>query len=143
VLRHINNRVQLWAAMTLVIAYAFCLLVPPVALALGDAGQPAPCHTELSHQPAATHVHADGTVHSHTPAAAQPAGQHDSDDGMNHYGSNRMCCGLACLSAIALDTRMVLAGASRFTMISWQDADRPLGRTPDRLDRPPIVSSSL
>jgi hypothetical protein len=126
----------------LVAAYGFCLLVPSAAFALGAAGHSALCLTEPSEQPTTTHVHADGTVHSHAPAAGQPADQADPADSAKRHGS-QICCGLACLSAITPDTRMVLAGSSRFTLISWQVADRALGRTPERLDRPPIFSSSL
>jgi hypothetical protein len=117
----------------LVALYGFCLVVPSLALALGD--NSAHCLTdENHHQASSMHVHADGTAHVH----ASATDEHDPDGATDQTGHTRNCCGLACLSAIAPVIQVDLFDQVRFTTVTASIADEVPGRAPDRLYRPPI-----
>lgn len=139
VLRRMSKSVRLRAASVLVALYSFCLLVPPTALALGDSSRAAYGLTQETRGSVSTHVHADGTVHAH----ANPADQQDLDGSPDQQSPAPNCCGLACVTAIGPDIQLNLIEPMRFTTISSLIAEGVPGRTPDRLDRPPISPLSL
>lgn len=144
----LGNRLRCRAALALAALYAFCILFPVAAFALGGTAA-AHCLTETApahvHKAAAkaetTHVHGDGSVHSHaTPAqhrhADAGAAHHDEDGAkQDHAGT---CCGLFCVSAIAHEPPAVAASA----VIGMRTVASPdfalAGRGPFRINRPPI-----
>lgn len=131
-LRRFSRSFRVWAASALVALYGFCLLVPPVALALGD--NAAHCLGEENHVVASAHVHEDGTVHAHGSSADQT----DTDGAADQNSHARNCCGLACLSAIAPVIQVDVADQARFTTLVGLIEDRVPGQAPERLYRPPI-----
>lgn len=129
----LTRRFRLRAAVTFAALYAFCVLLPPAALALTHAA----AHCLTGQQPAhvhgkgaATHDHADGTDYAHDDQAPH---QH-SDAGDKVGGS---CCGLFCISAMphGPDLEVVTPLAISRTMPAVAYALD--GRGPDRLKRPP------
>jgi hypothetical protein len=138
----LTRRLRFRAALALAALYALCVLVPHAALALG--GALGHCLTDVSpahvHQPAATtHVHADGTVHTHAKHAEhEPAG----DTAKHEHGDHKPtanCCGVFCLSAMAQDVPMKL-GPDHVGATLVADIPETLsGRAPGRINRPPIV----
>src|SRR3954468_22207795 len=88
-----RNRTSRWhAAVALAALYAFCVLMPHAALAFSRAAAhcltdaPVAAHVHHHHTPA-THVHADGRVHTHhAPHTADDPADHD---GAKHSGT---CC---------------------------------------------------
>jgi hypothetical protein len=137
------------AALALAVIYALCVLAPHAAVALGAN---APC---LNDAPGAAHVHAakataephghgemhrhgDGTVHRHSNSRLADNSvprQSDSSD-RNHES----CCGLFCLTAIALDVAMVLPPPPPpVTLAALGRDEAHAGRGPVRINRPPIV----
>jgi hypothetical protein len=135
--------------MMLAALYAFCVLAPHAALALG--GALGHCLTEVSaahvHQPpTVTHMHADGTVHTHTAPAAHshdgaagPDGtaKHEPKGGDHKPSAN--CCGVFCLSAMAQDVPMKLGPDHVGTTLVADIPETLSGRAPGRINRPPIV----
>jgi hypothetical protein len=143
----LSKRLRLRAALVLVAAYALCVLAPHAALAFGAAAhcltdEPVAAHVHQV-QPV-SHTHADGAVHTHGAPAAHkhadadgaPAHKHSDPDGKNHGGT---CCGLFCVSAIALDvdTTLAVPRAHAATLPGLHEI--LAGRGPDRLIRPPIA----
>ena len=121
---------RLRAAVTLAALYAFCVLLPPAALALTHAA--AHCLTDsgaahVHNATAESHDHADGTAHQHDNQA-----QH-SDAG----DKAQNCCGLFCISAMPyggiLDVATPLAVSSP-VVTATHALD---GCEPDRLRKPP------
>jgi hypothetical protein len=147
-LRRLNKRLRLRAALALAALYAFCILLPNAALAF-SANARAHCVTETgpAHvhaatvEPAKTHVHSDGSVHTHATKAAlthdDAAAPHadEGDHGKKHAGS---CCGLFCISALAHEppavTTTVLSRGHTVPVHTYALA----GRGPSRINRPPI-----
>lgn len=125
-----------WAAVSLVLAYALCVLGPVAAFAFGD-GVP-PCLTEGDHGLAATQVHQHGAEHDRDGAHhKQP---HHAGDEQSMPGK---CCGLLCFPAVAPTSQLTLEPAlHRSTVRLPVERDAP-SRAPDRLYRPPIVLLSL
>jgi hypothetical protein len=88
------------------------------------------------------HTHADGTTHHHANAAAQDDSanaappSHSGGNDKNHDGA---CCGLFCISAIALDPGVILPAPPSFAADRAGRDDTPRGRIPGRLNRPPIT----
>jgi hypothetical protein len=148
-LTSLTKALRFRAALALAALYAFCVLAPHAALALG--GALGHCLNEVSaahvHQPpAVTHVHADGTVHTH----AKPAGHGDRDtakhnDSAKHeprgsdHRSPANCCGVFCLSAMAQDNFVKLAPDHVGTVLIADVPETLSGRAPGRINRPPIV----
>jgi hypothetical protein len=136
------------AALALAVIYALCVLAPHAAVALGAN---APC---LDDAPVAAHVHAaksephahaggmhrhgDGSIHRHSDSRLADNGnprQSDSSD-RNH----ETCCGLFCLTAIALDVAMVLPPPPPpVTLAALGRDEAHAGRGPVRINRPPIA----
>jgi hypothetical protein len=135
------------AALLLSLLYAFCILMPNVALALSSAA--AHCLTEPHgashvHQAAdTTHVHADGKAHTHSGSAAHDHGdasaphKHSDGDGKNHSGT---CCGLFCITAIAHEPASALSAPIFVSARIFPGlGDGLSGRGPGRINRPPIA----
>lgn len=129
----LTRRFRLRVAVTFAALYAFCVLLPPAALALTHAA--AHCLTDngaahVHGKAAATsHAHADGTAHEHHDQA--PHEHSDAGDKAQN------CCGLFCVSAMphegGLDVVTPLTISSTMPAV----ADALDGRGPDRLKRPP------
>ena len=138
-LRRLTEVVRWRTARVLVGLYVACLLAPPAEIAFGTVAPP--CLTDDSHGVVRTamhehggkvHVHKDGTVHEHSKAADR----HTKD-------SDGQCCGLFCASALpAVLIDVPLPALLAKSAIS-AEVQGLAGRTPDRLDRPPISSLSL
>jgi hypothetical protein len=82
-----------------------------------------------------------GDHHGHQPAA--PEEQSASHNDHSAPSAHQMtCCGLFCLSAVGVDAGEVIdlgCGQAFFPSL----ADNLLGRSPERLDRPPISLLSV
>jgi len=144
----LTKRFRLKAALALTVIYALCILAPYAAIAMGNGA----AHCLTADMPAAhvhraqlvSHTHADGTTHTHgTPAAHKhadadgiPPHKHSDPDGKNHSGT---CCGLFCISAIALDADIVFAVPLAHAPTLPGLHESLAGRGPDRLIRPPIA----
>lgn len=126
--------------------YAFCVLMPSVAVAVTRLAAHCLTDDRAAHvhqrvaQSTTAHAHADG-AHSHTAKAAahdyaDPGAPRDHATGDGKSGAN--CCGLFCVSAIAQKS----PGFSATPVVSAETvsalADVLTGRGPDRLIRPPI-----
>jgi hypothetical protein len=137
------------AALALAVIYALCVLAPHATVALGAN---APC---LNDAPVAAHVHAakataephghgemhrhgDGTVHRHSDSHLADNSiprQSDTSD-KNH----ETCCGLFCVTAIALDAATVLPPPPPpVTLAALGRDEAHAGRGPVRINRPPIA----
>lgn len=125
--------------------YALCTLAPSMALAFtGDAAAAhcledliiamPPHHDHHGHADEATHTHADGTILHHHHASA---GSHKQPEG-GGKAHNGDCCGLFAMSALAADAAFTF-GKLTFSVTIFPALDDALdGRTPDRINRPPI-----
>jgi hypothetical protein len=139
----LTRRLRLRAALGLAVLYAFCVLLPHAALALG--GALGHCLADLSpahvHQaPAVAQVHADGAVHTHLKHAehkhAGDAAKHEP--GTDHKSSAN-CCGLFCLSALAEDMPMKIGPDYVGAALVAEISETRTGCPPGRINRPPIV----
>jgi hypothetical protein len=141
------------AGRLLVLAYLFCVLSPGAAIALGHGA--APCLDEAAVAVAISHLDAadDATMpqmhaahahhhdHGHTadagvqvPPASTPAPSHH-----DHSKIPGPCCAMMCVVGLRAELPAV-ALPSAFAAASTLPRERSLtGRTPPRLDRPPIV----
>jgi hypothetical protein len=118
----------------LAVFYAFCLLAPAASFAFGNPD--AHCLTEDNHGMGNTHVHDDGVVHSHGSDASQPAADSPDGDGK----AKAKCCGLFCLTALAVAGNDDLAPASHPHAVFPAAGDSLVGGIPARLYRPPAFA---
>jgi hypothetical protein len=101
---------------------SLCLLTPPAVLAFGHGENTVNC---LAHADAVDH----GTAMAH---------------GMKHHGDQSSpghqpnCCGLFCMSALAVDAEQTVGRIEAGTVLSPPIEARPFSRVTDRPDRPPI-----
>ena len=111
-------------AITLAAFAALCFVAPPAVLAFGHGTHTANCLTHadmLDHDGVAAHDTKHHGGHS------APAGDH------------RMgCCGLFCLSALAVDNGEAVAPVLRPTLPFLARKQSLFSRGPERPDRPPI-----
>jgi len=134
------------AALAVAAFYAFCVLAPSAAIALGSSGHcltddgPA-AHVHKAKADVTAHTHADGTVHHH----GGPPTAHDHDESAPHKHSktggkdeSSNCCGLFCISAIGTPSSPSLLAPLSFAADLPALADALMGRDPGRLHRPPI-----
>ncbi len=144
----LTKRFRFKAALALIALYALCILVPHAALALGS-NAAAHC---LKEGPVAAHVHAaEATPHSHAGGGEHhhhDAGaalghadsgvphKHSGQDGKGHAGN---CCGLFCVSALALEAATALHAPPVTPSTPPGLHEFLAGRGPDRLIRPPIA----
>jgi hypothetical protein len=133
------------AAVTLL--YFAGVIAPSVALALSDGAMSAYCFDEIAEQVATAkaqphvHVHADGTVHVHG-GVAEPD-ENDHSKGKSHHEHEANCCGafgflavLPNLNVVSREARVISAQ----TPIASEGLD---GCGPARIDRPPIILSTV
>lgn len=140
-LRRLSGGLRYRAALALALIYGFCVLLPHAAMALG--GAPGHCLTEMGpahiHQPSTvTHVHRDGTPHTHTKHSrpSHDSAQHDhqgADD-----GSHANCCGLFCLSAMTEEPAANFALSHAGAALIAGTPPILSGHAPGRINRPPI-----
>jgi hypothetical protein len=130
---NLTRRYRLRAAVLLAALYAFCVLLPPAALALTHAAAHCLTDSGAAHVHGKTavkpHAHADGTAHAHHDQA--PHEHSDASDKAQN------CCGLFCISAMPhggiLDVATPLAVCSHIvTAVHALD-----GSEPGRLRKPP------
>src|SRR5262249_45442339 len=127
-----------WAAVSLVLAYALCVLGPVAAFAFGDGSGVPPCLTDGDHGLGAMQIHQHGGEHDH--AGAHHKQSHPAGD---EQGTPGKCCGLLCFPAVAPTSQLTVEPAlHRSTVRLPVERDAP-SRAPDRLYRPPIVLLSL
>lgn len=146
---HLHKAIRVRSALAVAALYAFCVLAPHAALALGNGAASAHCLTEtsgLNHahkmQAAIGHSHADGSKHvHHAPAQAT---QHTHSDGTDHdHGkpgktTDAGCCGIFCITALASDGTAVLpAPPPRAPERAALQPERT-SHSPDRIYEPPI-----
>jgi len=143
----LTKRLRLRAALVLVALYALCILAPHAAMAFGNGAahclteDMSAAHVHRAKAEPVSHTHADGVVHTHGDQAphkhADGSAPHKNSDadGKNHGGT---CCGLFCVSAIALDADMALAAPLAHSLNLPGLHESLAGRGPDRLIRPPI-----
>lgn len=127
------------AAIAVAVSYALCVVAPSVTFAFADADVVAHCLSEnhgiaAVHHDAKTHVHADGTAHTHSVDHASPKQGHN--DGQ---GQGSTCCGLFSVVGIAGEPAFSLGAFTRasLTLPALQDAMSGCG--PERINRPPIA----
>jgi hypothetical protein len=144
----LRRRFRTRAALVVAALYAFCVLAPHAALALGHAAahcltedHSAAAHVHKAKAQTASHIHADGTVHHHGgipadgDAMTTDPHQHSDADGKSQSGN---CCGLFCISAIALETGVAMPAPPLVAADLSSLHDALSGRSPGRINRPPI-----
>lgn len=129
--------------------FALCLLAPVAAFALSDSAAAAHCLT-LAEAPKAeseSHGHPHGDIdHADHAAMTHEAVDHGAlaSSGGDDHALPGKCCGLFCVSALAPPVfgvaAMHLVVASEVAMPT---ATSLLGRSSNRIDRPPRVLPSL
>jgi len=130
------------AGRLVALIYLFCVLAPGAALALGTGSTPCFDNDFPAMPAAATHEHAEGTLHDHdgmhlhyhADAAGVPAG-HDHD-GKSLPGP---CCALLCISAMPADVPVIAKPSSPISICAPDRYEIARGRAPPVLYRPPIV----
>ena len=136
------------AAVALVLAYVACIMAAPAAFAFSALPNVAHCLTEghvQGHVVAAVphdhgtavHVHADGTTHQHHDDQAAPK---TSSDGKGQVAN---CCGLFSTVAISAELGFAPAFERRASVVLPWLCDALNGRSPERINRPPIALLSL
>lgn len=133
------------AALAVAALYAFCVLAPHTAVALGSGGHcltddRAAAHVHKMKADVAPHTHADGTVHHHggTPSVHDDANTADPREHSKADDKSGKCCGLFCISAIAVEPGATLLVPRWFATELPALAEALTGRDPGRLNRPPI-----
>ena len=108
---------------------ALCFVAPPAVLAFGHGQATADC---MAHADMVGHGNAAATgINHHHGNHSPPAGDHQPS-----------CCGLFCMSAIVLDGGAIeptAVASMTFAILAFN----LFSRGPERLDRPPISSSSV
>jgi hypothetical protein len=144
-LRQVTRQIRVWGATLLALSYSFCVLTPAIAFAFGDSSHVvhclfdgdyivAPVHTHHGSQGTA-HEHADGHHHASVPEHKLPEGKGNTPDAQ--------CCGLAFTNVLPpAMTEVPVPASSRACEICEHQRDL-VGRTPDRLYKPPIYRLSI
>src|SRR5215472_7070673 len=146
-LSRLTNGARRTAAGFIVLLYAVCLLMPPAAFAFGGGGLahcltvdgPAHVHGhDAAKMHVAAHLHADGSMRHHDGAGMpqKPAKSHH-DDG------TAGCCGLFCITAMAVEAKTDLGLSGRRSSILPISFEELAGRGPDRIKRPPKFPLAL
>jgi hypothetical protein len=131
----VTKKARVWAAAFLAVFYAVCLLAPAAAFAFGN--PEAHCLTEDNHGMGVTHVHDDGVVHTHGSTDASQT-TNDAPDGDGK--AKAKCCGLLCLTALAVAVNDDLTPASHPHAVFPAAGDSLVGGIPARLYRPPALA---
>jgi hypothetical protein len=147
-LTRLTRTIRLRAAITLVLAYALCVLAPPVALAFMNGAAVVHCLTARhAHRTAAVKTH-DVDAHAQHTAAHDHGGafahQHDSHHGSaaaqaDGQAAGTNCCGIFCLSAMPMSPAPDVSPPARILSLVSAVGLGIAGRGPDRIDRPPIA----
>jgi hypothetical protein len=136
-MRHLAKNLRRRAAIAMAVAYALCVLAPPVTQAI--AAIPAALHC-VSEQTASTAAHDHGTAHDHADTAVP---HHGEDNTGNHHsgkdGNAVSCCGLFCVSALAHDPGLTFGVSAPASPSIATLANGLTGRAPSPLHRPPIA----
>jgi hypothetical protein len=138
--RRYDRRMRWRAAIGLAALYAFCVLLPSMALAATQVA--AHCLTG-----------SNGASHVHRTAEKAPSGHSHASDAQHDHGhdgaphphektddkaASGNCCGLFCVSAITHDGAFAPAVVFAAAKDSPAPAGALIGREPDRITRPPI-----
>jgi len=141
----LRQRFRIRAALCVAALYAFCVLAPHAAVALGSVAHcltddPSAAHVHKAKADVTAHTHADGTAHHHggTPSADDDAVTADPQDHSKADDKRDNCCGLFCISAITAEPGPTLLAPLPFAADLPALADALTGREPGRLNRPPI-----
>jgi hypothetical protein len=127
-------------ALALALLYALCVLAPVTAIAFMDSARAAHCLTEMHGAAPAhmeqthAHTHASGTAHAHDDRNV-PQSRSDSDAS----AQPEQCCGLFCITALAIEPGAGLAHLVAFSTVAPAAAQALGGRGPERIIRPPIA----
>lgn len=135
---------RLRAALFLAVAYAICVIAPPMALAFADRSIAAHClfedssgaphvHAQSASAQVVPHVHNAGAAHSH----ADVSGSIKVGD--EAQGTAVGCCGLFSAPAISSNQNVLFADGAPESPASPALDDNLAGQGPDRLHRPPIA----
>ncbi len=148
-LPQLTRRLRWRWARVLAATYLVCMLAPGFAFAFGD-GVAANCALAGVHaaattqQPASGAAHADhhhgGAMHQH-PDSVSAVGSEGSADHSSHHSDkiDKMCCGLACQSALPARTRDRFAADFVNVVEVSLPAQALATLTPPRLYKPPIA----
>lgn len=128
------------AALALAVLYAFCVLAPATALALGDAAKSVHCLTKahgaapVTDHSAMLHDHGDAGHHQE-----DAAGLAQGDSGDEPDRAPGKCCGTFCIAGIEHEPTIGLIPPPLF-QADYRALDDPVrSRGPDRIIRPPIA----
>jgi hypothetical protein len=123
--------------------YVICYATPVLALAVGNGHIGAYCLT--LHEAASTddhtstpdHQHDQGLIHVHSPGAVP-----DTHSGPQHDHGQK-CCGLFCVPSLGAEQGPTLDRPQLKPALFFPPETFIFGRTPDRIDRPPIPFLSM
>ena len=127
-LRALRTGLGFREAMAMAAFAALCLVAPPAVMAFGHGEKTVHCL-----------AHADAVDHGMHDRSAQ---KHGADHG-TLPGTHPGCCGLYCLSAIPLASGPLVEGLLLGSALFPPAEPILIGRMPERLDRPPILSLSV
>ncbi|HEY6256201.1 MAG TPA: hypothetical protein VIY51_10460 [Xanthobacteraceae bacterium] len=151
------------AAAFAALAYLACVVMPSVALALAPGAISAYCFDEIAEEVAAlqakakvhVHVHSDGTVHVHDHGGATSSATHHGQGenqsaaaGQGHSHSHpgthdASCCGVFGFTAVLPALSGAIGERAAYHIRAPIPTDCLVGRSPPRIDRPPIVSLTI
>ena len=125
------------AATVLAALYMLCILAPSAAFAFSANPGLAHCLTEghvgVHDHGGKIHIHADGTAHQHDDHGAAPP------SGDNEKSAVATCCSLFSVVAISGEPGLSLGLYSPASTVLPVLADALTGRSPERINRPPIA----
>jgi hypothetical protein len=133
-----------YGAITLVALYAICVVMPSIALAFPSGSAPSHCLTVNHHGTPEVRLQ-DGI---HIPTLGDSAIYKYADNSMNggdsklkcHAGA---CCGFSCFAAITIDPAISIVQPIHASLLFEAHDERPEGRGPKRIGRPPKSFLSL
>ena len=134
-------------AVTFAVAYALCVLAPPVARAFVDGAAVFHCLTDRHGNGAAmAHVHEakayahNAAGHDHGGASSHRyMGPEPGEGKADANGAAFNCCGYFCLSAMPAGPAPGILPAAHVLPVVAAVDNGIAGCGPDRIDRPPIV----
>ncbi len=137
-------RLRFYGAITMVALYAFCIVMPSVALAFPTGSAPSQCLTDDHHRIAnqdGIRVHGRIHVQSSSAIGKHAGNSMEGGDGKLkcHGGA---CCGLFCCAAITGDSGATVVQPVPASLFGALDV-RLDGHGPKRIGRPPKPFLSL